>query len=40
MMPGMDGYDVLAELRADSATSDVPVVFVTAMDSTDRNNFV
>ncbi len=35
MMPGMDGYDVLAELRAEAATRDVPVVFVTAMDSTD-----
>jgi len=35
MMPGMDGYDVLAELRTEPVTRDIPVVFVTAMDSTD-----
>lgn len=35
MMPEMDGYDVLAELRADPATRHIPVVFVTAMDGTD-----
>lgn len=33
MMPGMDGYEVLARLRADPATADIPVVFVTAMDA-------
>ena len=35
MMPEMDGYDVLAELRADPATRHIPVVFVTAMDGTE-----
>src|SRR3990167_8885456 len=34
MMPEMDGYDVLAELRANPATSGIPVIFVTAMDGT------
>jgi putative two-component system response regulator len=29
-MPGMDGFEVLARLREDPLTADVPVVFVTA----------
>jgi putative two-component system response regulator len=33
MMPDMDGYQLLAQLRADPATRDIPVVFVTAMDA-------
>lgn len=33
MMPNMDGYQLLAQLRADAATRDIPVVFVTAMDA-------
>ncbi|MDD5250913.1 MAG: EAL domain-containing protein [Rhodocyclaceae bacterium] len=33
MMPGMDGYAVLARLREDPATRDIPVIFVTAMDA-------
>ena len=28
-MPGMDGYDVVKELKADAATADIPVVFLT-----------
>ena len=31
MMPGMDGYAVLAKLRESSATRDIPVVFLTAL---------
>ena len=34
MMPDMDGYQLLAQLRAGAATRDIPVVFVTAMDAT------
>ena len=30
MMPGMDGYQVCAELKRDPQTRDVPVIFVTA----------
>jgi putative two-component system response regulator len=33
MMPGMDGYQVFERLRAAAATRDIPVIFVTAMDS-------
>ena len=35
MLPDMDGYGVLAELRANPATRDIPVIFVTAMDGTE-----
>ncbi|MBK1718972.1 response regulator [Thiocystis violacea] len=35
MMPDMDGYQVFSRLRADVATRDIPVIFVTAMDSTE-----
>jgi len=35
MMPGMDGYEVFTRLRADPSTCDIPVIFVTAMDSTE-----
>ncbi|MBI4743018.1 MAG: EAL domain-containing protein [Betaproteobacteria bacterium] len=32
MMPGMDGHAVLAALRAQPETRDIPVIFVTALD--------
>ena len=35
MMPEMDGYQVLAQLRQIPATRDIPVIFVTAMDATE-----
>lgn len=35
MMPGMDGYQVLRELRNNATTREIPVIFVTAMDGTD-----
>lgn len=35
MMPEMDGYAVLRELKSDASTADIPVMFVTAMDSTE-----
>jgi putative two-component system response regulator len=34
MMPGMDGYAVLARLREDACTRDIPVIFITAMNAT------
>jgi DNA-binding response OmpR family regulator len=30
MLPGKSGYDILRDLRADGATSDVPVMMLTA----------
>ena len=36
-MPGMDGYSVLASLKADPVTADIPVIFITALsESTDE----
>ncbi|TNG02787.1 MAG: response regulator [Gammaproteobacteria bacterium] len=35
MMPEMDGYEVLQQLKADEQTQNIPVIFVTAMESSD-----
>jgi putative two-component system response regulator len=35
MMPGMNGYAVLAKLRENPATHAIPVIFVTGLDSTE-----
>lgn len=36
VMPQMDGYEVCRQLKADSATRDIPVIFVTANTDTDQ----
>jgi signal transduction histidine kinase len=33
MMPGMDGYEVISQLKANPDTQDIPVIFVTALTS-------
>ena len=35
MMPGIDGYSVLLHLKESTATRDIPVIFVTAMEATE-----
>jgi putative two-component system response regulator len=35
MMPEMDGYQTFEKLRADARTCDIPVIFVTGMNSTE-----
>ncbi|MBF0444516.1 MAG: response regulator [Magnetococcales bacterium] len=32
MMPVMDGYEVIKQLKADDKTKDIPVIFITAME--------
>jgi putative two-component system response regulator len=35
MMPGLSGYDVCGELKADPATRDIPIIFLTALAATE-----
>lgn len=34
MMPGLDGYEVCKRLKADPKTSDIPIIFISAIDQT------
>jgi sigma-B regulation protein RsbU (phosphoserine phosphatase) len=34
MMPGMDGYEVIRQLKAAKDTADIPVIFLSALDQT------
>ena len=34
IMPGMDGYQVLSELKSSTETKNIPVIFVTGLDNT------
>jgi CheY-like chemotaxis protein len=35
MMPNMDGFEVCRQLKADPATADIPIIFLTARDGVD-----
>ncbi|KAA6186222.1 two-component system response regulator [Thiohalocapsa marina] len=39
MMPGMDGHEVLRRLRADPATQNIPVIFITAMEGSENEEY-
>jgi putative two-component system response regulator len=39
MMPGMDGYAVLRQLRENSLTSEIPVIFVTALSDVENEDY-
>ncbi|MDH4321525.1 MAG: response regulator, partial [Desulfobulbaceae bacterium] len=39
MMPGMDGFETAALLRQNAATSDIPIIFVTAIGKDDKQIF-
>ena len=38
-MPGMDGYEVLSKLRENEKTKDIPVVFLTALQDTESEEY-
>lgn len=35
MMPGMDGYEVCNSLKANAATAEIPIIFLTGKDARD-----
>ncbi|HSH90216.1 MAG TPA: adenylate/guanylate cyclase domain-containing protein [Ramlibacter sp.] len=39
MMPDMDGYEVMRQLQKNEATSRIPVIFLTALTSVDKEQF-
>ena len=39
MMPGMSGHDVIRRLRAEPHSRDIPVIFVTAMDADENEEY-
>lgn len=36
LMPDIDGYEVLSKLKSDLTTRDIPVIFITALDSVEQ----
>lgn len=39
LMPGLDGYEVCRQLKSDSQTSDIPVIFVTSMNEIEDETY-
>ncbi|NCA69773.1 MAG: two-component system response regulator [Sphingobacteriia bacterium] len=39
MMPGMDGHEVLQRMRADPVMRDIPVIFITAMEGSENEEY-
>jgi CheY-like chemotaxis protein len=38
-MPGMDGFETAAQIKARSRTRDIPIIFLTAVDTDERNAY-